>query len=87
MQERKCEDQLAKVVRTRSESCGATDERLNRIRVKGNKALGLPNHPQIAAVMEKAELTEEEVNAFVAEETAWSHFRAHTCSRVRQRIR
>ena len=46
----------------------ATDERLNRIRAQGNKAYGWQMHPKAVELMQKAGLTEEEVQAFIAEE-------------------
>jgi hypothetical protein len=50
------------------------DERLNRIRVKADSALGLQPFPFEAALMERAGLTEEEaVLMHIAEATWWGH--------------
>jgi hypothetical protein len=60
----------------------ATDERLNRIRVQANKAYGWQMHPRAVELMQKAALTEEEVQAFISEENAWWHVRSHAIQYV-----
>jgi hypothetical protein len=51
-----------------------TDERINRLSVKANTALGAPPPPFVAALMDQAGLTREEATVLFQHHVAWWNY-------------